>query len=230
MSDLAPSESAAARHARGDAAPPPAGLELPATFWRQLRARYRTPPRHYHSFEHVGEVLEQYQQVAEHVGWERPREVYWAILFHDAVYDVGRSDNEIESASLALAEAARWLAPASPPPAISAPSFDSAYVRRLIELTARHGALTRDLLSDQEALFLDCDMAILGAPPERFERYERDIAREYIPLVGAPRYREGRIAFLDTLLGRAYLYLSPYFHRRLDRAARANLMRARRAL
>lgn len=183
---------------------------------RAVVAAYASPPRAYHSFTHVQEVLKHFRDVAQRPGWTHPREVFLAILFHDAIYVAGRSDNETKSADLAL-EACSTFLPRE--------KLDTARVRTLIELTARHGKLNRDELDEETRLFLDCDMAILGSPPATFDAYDDAIAQEYSAI---PKlvYRLNRTKFLQKLLEAPRIFLSDHFHARLDGAARDNLRRA----
>lgn len=198
-------------------APPPAPDDFPLTdaLWAKVVEAHAEPPRSYHTIDHVLEVAQRYREVSRDVGWFHPAEVFAAVLFHDAIYVAGRSDNEARSAALA----AGLLA--SHAPAINAPR-----VAELISLTARHGQLAPGDVDHEAALFLDCDMAILGAEPERFAAYERGIAAEYLPVAGEAGYRAGRRAFLQRLAAMPRIFLSDYFHQRLDAAARANLATA----
>ena len=68
-------------------------------------------------------------------------------------------------------------------------------------------------------------MAILGADAATFDAYDRAIAEEYRGRVPGWLYRINRRRFLRGLLGRERIYLSTFFHERLDLAARANLRR-----
>ena len=182
---------------------------------------YASPPRAYHHFGHVEDVLTHYRTVAEGPGWHQPREVGLAALYHDAIYVPGRGDNEAESARLAVEHIARWLSQAG---------IDSQRVSELILLTARHGTLDTAALGDDAAAedtrhFLDCDMAILGATPEAFAEYDRDIAEEYRAV---PRwlYRIKRRQFFKKLLALKRIYLSDFFRDRLEAQARRNLQAA----
>ena len=194
--------------------PPP--MPLPDGLWDTLERAYAQPPRAYHHIGHIGEVLAHWATVAADVGWTQPRETYLAVLYHDAIYEPGRKDNEARSALLARDAIARWFGGAG---------IDAARVAWLIELTARHGQLEPEEVDPEAALFLDCDMAILGADPARFDAYDTAIAREYRhlpPLL----YRINRRRFLKGVLAKPRIYLSDVFHARLDAAARANLRRA----
>lgn len=197
-------------------------IALPAAQWASIEAAHATPPRAYHDFGHVRAVLRHYDEVAAGPGWARPVEVYLAILYHDAVYEAGRQDNEARSAELAVAEIARWLPDAA---------VDAARVAELIALTARHGHLAPADLgdgadADDARHFLDCDMAILGAGPATFDAYDRGIAAEYRGRVPGWLFRRNRRRFLKALLAKERIFLSEFFHARLDARARDNLRRA----
>jgi predicted metal-dependent HD superfamily phosphohydrolase len=191
-----------------------APLRLPASTVRELEAAYSEPQRVYHTASHLAEVLGWYDEVADAIGWDEAAEVYVAILFHDAVYVPGARDNEARSAA--------WARRAGVPVNLDR-------IVALIELTAEHGGLAPSDVDRDAALFLDCDMAIVGAAPPAYDVYEAAIAREYAS-VPADAYRAGRRAFLARLAGTPRIFLSEYFHARLDAAARANLARALNAL
>jgi predicted metal-dependent HD superfamily phosphohydrolase len=80
------------------------------------------------------------------------------------------------------------------------------------------------------ALFLDCDLAILGASPEDYDRYERGIAEEYARVVDPESYRAGRARFLEAFLQKPRFFFTERFHRLFDARARENLARALEAL
>ncbi|WP_147651303.1 HD domain-containing protein [Vulcaniibacterium gelatinicum] len=194
----------------------PAPLELPEAQRAALEAAYAVPPRAYHHFGHVQAVLGHWAEVAAGPGWRQPRETYLAVLYHDAVYAPGRRDNEARSAALACEHIARWLPEAG---------LDAGRVAALIGLTARHGQLAPQDVDAEAALFLDCDMAILGAEPAAFDAYDRAIAAEYRGHVPGWLFRLHRRRFLKGLLARERIFLSGFFHERLDAQARANLRR-----
>ena len=199
-----------------------APLTLPTLMLSELEAAYATPPRAYHNFGHVQEVLHRFAEVTVGPGWAQPSEVYLAVLFHDTIYEAGRKDNEARSADLAMAQIARWL---------PEQGIDTLRVAELINLTARHGQFSPgDFGDDGFSLdtrhFLDCDMAILGAEAEVFDAYDAGIAEEYHGHVPGFLFRVNRKRFLKGLLARERIYLSDWFHQRYDAAARANLRRA----
>lgn len=184
---------------------------IPRALLADLQARHAEPQRHYHTWAHIEALLGWFGQRREHL--HDPAAVELAILFHDAVYDPTRSDNEAESARL-LMDA-------------DLPDLDHA-VRaravRMIEATARH-EIPDDLKPDDQsdmAEFLDMDLSILGARPEVFDAYEQAIRREYA-FVPEALYREARRGILQRFLEREQLYFSDWGRERFEAAARTNL-------
>ncbi len=199
----------------------PLPLVAPDELWLSVHAAYGGSPRCYHTFDHVADVARHYRTVESEVGWQHPIEACLAVLYHDAVYRVGSKTNEHDSAALAREQIARWLPSAD---------VDAARVAELIDLTARHGSLSPDDVDADAALFLDCDMAILGAADADYDRYAEQVAAEYAPIIPGRVYREGRAQFLDALLAAQDIFLSDLFRARLGAAAHANLRRERDAL
>jgi predicted metal-dependent HD superfamily phosphohydrolase len=136
-----------------------------------------------------------------------------ALWFHDAVWEPGRPDNE--EASAALADEA--LA------AGGVPEARRGAVRALI-LATRHDRTPED---PDARLIADIDLAILGADPDDYDRYERAVRREYGPLSDAA-FAAGRAAFAAGLLARPRIFATERYFRRLEAAARANLARSAR--
>jgi predicted metal-dependent HD superfamily phosphohydrolase len=163
--------------------------------YADLVARHTEPHRRYHTLEHLDEILERVHGT----------EVELAAWFHDAVYDPRSSDNEARSAAYADDVLTR----------LGAPRDVIDEVQRLIALTAGHTVAEGDV--DGRRL-IDADLAILGAPPERYDRYARDVRAEYGHLDDEV-WRAGRRAVLERLLTAAE-----------DERARSNLARELAAL
>jgi predicted metal-dependent HD superfamily phosphohydrolase len=191
---------------------------IPIAILRELERAYATPPRAYHNLDHIEAVLALHAEVESAIGWEAPIETFWALAFHDAIYVAGRKDNEENSARFAGEILTR-----------EQQLCELDRVEALILLTARHGKLRREDVDRDAALFVDCDMAILGAPEAAFDAYESGIAEEYS---STPKilYRLGRKRFLEKLLAAPAIYLSDWFRDRLELRARENIQRALDAL
>lgn len=193
------------------------GLERPADepALRDVAARYRDPRRVYHTLAHLADCFAPFEDLRS--ASRHPAEVLMAIWFHDAIYDTRSSHNEAASAELACAVLTRA--------AVAPASIDR--VGRMIRAT-RH-AKDSEPSSVDEAVLLDVDLAVLGAPAERFDAYDRAIRREYAWVADA-EYRAGRAAVLRAFLQRPRLYATERFHQRYETAARLNLERALRRL
>lgn len=192
----------------------PLPVKLPTAMWAELEAAYQTPPRAYHNIQHVHEVTAHYQAVAESVGWQNPKEVYLAVLYHDAIYQAGRKDNEMRSAEMAVAAVRSYLMD---------DAIDTEKLAALIELTAQHGHLQPEGMDLDTKHFLDCDMAILGSEPEQFLAYDKAIAAEYRGKLPGWMFQFLRRKFLKSLLDSPRIYLSDMFYASHEAKARKNI-------
>lgn len=189
-----------------------APIPIPEQMQQELLRLYLTPQRFYHTIDHIKDLLTLYHEL--HPLWQHPTEVYLAFLYHDAVYEYGAKDNEEKSALLASEEITRHL---------SMHNINTDTVMQLIRHTANHGHLTAEQLNEEEQLFLDCDMSILGSTKERFQEYEQQIEQEYTQVYPRFLYRMGRKKFRNNLLKAPRIFFSSLFHERYDAQARSNL-------
>jgi predicted metal-dependent HD superfamily phosphohydrolase len=178
----------------------------------ELLELYKKPKRFYHTFAHIEALLILYHELESQ--WNNPAEVYLSFLYHDAIYEYGAKDNEERSALVAEQQIRLHI------PNIQ---IDIDRVKSLIRYTANHGSLLAEELNEEEKLFLDCDMSILGSEPETFLQYEEQIEREYTQVYPRFLYRVGRKKFRSTLKKTKRIFFSDLFHNRLDRQARKNL-------
>ena len=182
------------------------GLNAERETFQTLHALYSGEDRHYHDVLHIEECLGH----LERAGAEREDKpvLALALLFHDAIYDTHGSDNELKSAELAR----KHLSEAGASDALLAD------VERLI-LATRHQAAPK---RDDEKLLVDIDLAILGAPEARFEKYDADVRREYhwIPKFA---FEESRARILQSFLDRPYIYSTEAFRKEFEERARRNL-------
>lgn len=195
----------------------PFDLDWPfQTLLEQLYAQHGNY-RAYHNLRHLEELAAAFVAVRDRVGWEKPDDVFAALLMHDAILDLGQRDNELRSAELAQA-----LLPALLPRGRG--RINVWHVAALIRLTAQHGRIAREGLGPDARHFLDCDMAILGADRQRFLEYHADVAREYEGTLPREDYRRGRRGFVEWLVRPEHrIFLSDFFHELLEERAKANL-------
>ncbi|MEP6722214.1 MAG: N-methyl-D-aspartate receptor NMDAR2C subunit [Variovorax sp.] len=184
-------------------------LDPPPGLLDELLARYAQPQRRYHTLQHLDECLAGFEREQAHA--VRPGEVALALWFHDAIYEVQGHDNEARSADWARDALQR----------AGASDTVAQRVHALVMATC-HDAEPVD--ADAQ-LLVDIDLSILGAPPERFAEYERQIRAEYAhvpPATFEPRRRE----ILGRFLARDPLYLTPGLRAQCEARARINLRAA----
>lgn len=174
-----------------------------------LRRAWREPQRHYHSLQHLSECLDLLR--AHRDSAQRPDELVLALWFHDAVYAPRAKDNEQRSADWAR----QALDEAGADPATTA------RIHALILDTA-HAA---DPAPGDPSLLVDIDLAILGAAPERFAEYERQVRAEYAWVPGF-LFRYKRRQLLRDFAKREPLYRTSALRERLQAQARINLAQA----
>jgi predicted metal-dependent HD superfamily phosphohydrolase len=174
-----------------------------------LVGRYGEAHRHYHTVEHLREVLEWIDELADLA--DDPVAVELAGWYHDAVYDPAApaGESEARSAELAVEE----LTAAGRPPTVVSE------VARLVRLTAGHEVAADDR---NGAVLADADLAVLGAGRDRYARYAADVRREYTH-VPEDAWATGRSAVLERFAGRPRLYRTDRAHERLAGRARENL-------
>ena len=173
---------------------------------------YGEPHRRYHTLEHVAACLEWLDRLRESA--LRPAEVALALWFHDVVYRPASRSNERRSAQLAGARLA----------AVGIDRQACDRIARAIEATRTHDAVAGDA-----ALVVEIDLAILGASPAAFDRFEAQIRQEYAA-IPEPLFRAGRRRVLQRFLARPAIFQLPQLHAALETKARTNLVRRVRAL
>jgi predicted metal-dependent HD superfamily phosphohydrolase len=175
----------------------------------EVMATYSEPHRHYHTLQHLDECfawLDDARGLADQF-----HEVELALWFHDAVYQVRSQDNEEQSASWAQSAATN----------AGLPSAIAGRVHGLILATKHNSAPA----TPDAALLVDVDLAILGAPLERFDEYERLVRQEYAWVPGFV-FRRKRREILESFLARPHVYSTKHFRASLEATARANLARS----
>lgn len=191
---------------------------------RDLLRRWSQPQRHYHTPQHLTEVLaalDDLERVDELTGADgaTARVAAW---YHDAVYRIGRSDNEVESAELAREQLTH----------LGLDETVVGLVARIVLATVDHhpgddsgdpqpgaGGRSAAMLG-----VIDADLWILSADPDRFDEYCRQVRAEF-RAVPHDRYAQARAGILHEFLDRPRLYATDWAQEQWSAAARANLLR-----
>lgn len=183
--------------------------------WSELLRHYSEPQRAYHNLSHVEALLRRAEQQRAHI--QQIETVEFAIWFHDVIYDTHLKDNEQRSAEWARC-------------AMSALQVDEYHIPAVMEFivaTSTH-TVTAPELADLP-LFLDMDLAILGAHEAVYQAYSQAIRAEYA-WVATDDYRRGRGRVIQDFLQRPSLFFTPLMASTFEARARQNLNNELRAL
>ena len=175
---------------------------------------YHSPGRVYHTLEHVGEVLSWISILREQA--HHLPTIQLAAWFHDSVYDPHMSNNEEQSAAFArdiLTQLGLDQTTIQP-------------VTQMILCTKSHLASEQ---SGDSQILLDADLAILGAPEERYQAYTEAIRQEYYR-VPTTTYQAARLQILQQLLHFNRIYQTDTLFTLLEEQARTNMRREINAL
>ncbi len=170
-----------------------------------LVEKYSEKHRAYHNLSHINYLLKK----AEMIDFEDFDSVYFAIWFHDIIYAPKKSDNEVESAKLAVKLLQQ----------LSFPKNKITLVKQIILATQTHSA---ENLDQDGKIFLDLDLSILGAKPEIYQNYAQAIRMEYSHVWNF-LYRRGRRKILESFLQREVIFFSAEIRQNLEKQARSNL-------
>lgn len=178
------------------------------SLWNEIEKQYTQPKRFYHTLDHLENLMNQLEPVRNQAGdWES---IVFATCYHDIVYNVLKKNNEEKSAELAKKRLAQLQVPDS-------------VIHSTVELilaTESHKLHQQNDIN----LFTDADLAVLGSDWIAYERYSRQIRKEY-NIYPDIVYKPGRKKVLLYFLSLNNIYKTAYFSGRYERQARLNLRR-----
>lgn len=164
--------------------------------------------RHYHTLSHLEQMLNVLKELTpELIG---PK-VFYAICFHDYVYNIFKKDNELQSSLVAQ----NLLVKLNIPKKI----IDTA--REMIQATKDHKHPKQNL---EFMTFLDADMSILGSACSDYDSYLNDLYREY-NLIPSIIFKKNRKAFLKQLISEENIFLTETFRIKFEKQARENILK-----
>lgn len=175
--------------------------------WKLILRKYKQPLRFYHNLSHLLDLLVLYTEFKD--SFKNKGAVLSAIWFHDIIYTSTSKKNEGKSAELAAYHLKVWRC-------------DEAFIKRVYDMiiaTSTHTAAPDDT---DTSLFLDMDLAILGAEHEKYLRYAKGVRQEYF-WCPVRLYREGRSKILKIFLNREFIYKTEMLRDKLEDKARLNI-------
>lgn len=171
--------------------------------------QYLGDDRHYHTFVHIGYMLENLQKTFPEFYYDKLLKL--AIAYHDCEYFIGRKTglSEEESAKAATQELE----------ALGYEKYERDDVERLILLTIGHQTDRSDI---RGSILIDLDLAGLASP---MYWQNKDWIRKEFKYVTDDQWRDGRIKFLESFLNREYIYQSDKGIKLWESKARDNMIR-----
>ena len=170
--------------------------------WQEIVQAYRG--RSYHNITHLEAIYRELKMVTDDIkDWDA---LFYALCYHDIVYDVKRSDNELESATLARAKLKNLN-----------------LTDKMTERISQHIIATKEHSKSEDSdsnLLVDADLAILGSSD--YESYLKSIREEYACYSDREFYR-GRRVVLEYFLMQKQIYKTTYFFDKYEEKARWNL-------
>lgn len=178
--------------------------QLVAACWQELKTAYSLPERHYHTLQHIEQMLVLLEEVKSYC--TDLSSLQFAIFYHDIVYHAESNDNEVQSAAIARERLT----------ALGYKEVDK--VVALILATQKHESTG----NNDTGYLLDIDLNILGAEWPRYKAYAQQVREEY-RIYPDEIYNPGRMQVLRHFLNAARIFKTGYFYHKFEAQARANL-------
>lgn len=182
---------------------------------------YSEPHRHYHNVDHLMDCLNKLKLVKHLCVF--PEKCALALAYHDYIYTILplKSNNSVQmSANIAKIQ-------------LNSMGICSKYIEDIIintdhfsrelfmELSLRNKQENDPIIKDIRVV-VDIDMSILGSSQDTFNRYERDIRKEY-NFLSDSSYYPVRIDFIDRMIKKSQIFYTDHFREKYEEKARINL-------
>ncbi len=183
--------------------------ELIVDMFNLIEKCYNSSFRYYHNLSHIENMLSEAENFRTNVS--DYDSIIFAIWFHDIVYNVKKSDNEIKSAVIAE-------------DFLNSINYDKIKldkIKVLILKTKNHSQFDSNEDFDTK-LFLDLDLLILGANNRLYRKYAENIRKEY-SFVPDKIFNTERIKILEDFLNQEFTFRTERFRKRYENLARKNI-------
>ncbi len=181
--------------------------DLPENYWREIQSQYSHPKRHYHTLQHLENLLAQLLPLqAQFQNWDT---ILFTLYYHDIVYNALKSNNEEKSAEWAEKRMLQIGVP-----------------KEMIETCKYQILATKKHLIDADLdtnYFLDADLSILGQDAETYTTYSHNVRKEYA-IYPDLIYKPGRKKALQHFLAMDRIFKTDYFSETLEKQARENIL------
>jgi predicted metal-dependent HD superfamily phosphohydrolase len=179
---------------------------LTDSLWLEIAKAYNSKKRHYHNLTHLQNLLQELEQqkhLIQH--WNL---LLFSIYYHDIVYNTLKTDNEEQSAVLAVKRLNE----------LGLDKQDISICEEQIIATKSHTISAKP----DTNLFTDADLSILGKDTATYIAYSHQIRQEY-KVYPDFMYNPGRKKVLQHFLQMEYIYKTPIFREQYEQQAKRNL-------
>ena len=178
------------------------------SIWDQIEVNYTEKKRYYHGLSHLNYMIDLTEENSDLL--QDKDAVLFGVWFHDIVYKATKSDNEEESAVIAIKT-------------LQSIGVDNEKIKKIKDLILSTDGHKIIVDTDEDnAYFLDFDLAILGQDWSVYEAYIQNIRKEY-SIYPDLLYKLGRKKILSHFLDRETLYFTEKYQNSLEAKARENL-------
>lgn len=174
--------------------------------WLEILTKYSGSNRHYHNVAHLENIITDLTSAKELIAdWET---IFFAVCYHDVIYNATSSTNEEDSAEIASQRLA----------AINYPLEKTKKCCEMILATKSH-----QLATDSDTNFLiDADLAILGKTPDEYKQYAENVRKEFV-MYPDFIYKPGRRKVLQHFLDMDSIFKTDHFIDKYEEQARLNI-------
>ena len=174
--------------------------------WTEIDKNYSSKKRHYHTLEHLNNLLYQLTAVKSEIkNWET---ILFTLFYHDIIYNSLKSNNEEKSAE--LAEKRMKQIPVS---------------KDKIELCKKQILATKSHIKSTDSdtnYFTDADLSVLGQNWETYLLYCKNVRKEY-SIYPTLVYNPGRKKVLNHFLSMDRIFKTDFFYNKFELQAKQNL-------
>jgi predicted metal-dependent HD superfamily phosphohydrolase len=183
-----------------------ASNQIVSDFWAEIEQHYTAQNRHYHTLLHLENILQQLTLVKNELqDWDT---ILFSLFYHDIIYYAPKSDNEAQSAALAVKRMSQISVPQT---------MIDACEKQILATKSYQFAVENDT-----NYFTDADLSILGQPMELYVVYTKQIRKEYAIFPDFV-YNPGREKVLNHFLNMEKIYKTDYFYQKFERQAKENI-------
>ncbi|WP_296358191.1 hypothetical protein [Winogradskyella sp.] len=179
---------------------------LKKELWTEIEKNYSSKKRHYHTLEHLDNLLSQLTDVKSEIqNWEI---ILFTLFYHDIIYNSIKSDNEEKSAEFAENRMKQ----------ISVSNDKIELCKEQILATKSHIKST----DSDTNYFTDADLSVLGQNWETYLLYCKNVRKEY-SIYPTLVYNPGRKKVLNHFLSMDRIFKTDFFYNKFEIQAKQNL-------